>query len=314
MRRLFALLCLFSTTLLGQTTLQQYLSLSGQQASAIVSLNIEFQRYDVGKQQRVNTVKSELADLYSQPSADPTALGVRYVELEAIRRDIAAHATTLRSQADAVLTPIQLPRLQTLRNDAQLQALLNDARCAFLVAAAPASQWFNPAGFGVITGVLIVDPASAPQLPYIPPAPSATFCGSMQFPLSTLEYFSLTEDQVSAIASASARYNDLYTRKQNRIQELQIEIRDETAKETQNPVQLGVRYAELQSIGLELQKAQDGLRQEARATLTGPQTAKLKALDDAASLQPAVSQALGCNLIEPPPASNYFFPNYCQSL
>ncbi|MDQ6665239.1 MAG: hypothetical protein M3Z23_12695 [Acidobacteriota bacterium] len=166
MRTFFVLLYVFSTALMGQTTLRQYLSLSDQQASAIVSLNIEFQRYDSGKQQRVNTVNSELADLYSQPPADVTVLGLRYVELESIRRDIAAHATTLRSQVDAVLTPTQLPLLQTLRNDAQLQALLNDAQCAFLIAA-PANQWFNTSGFGVITEVLTAGRALGPQLPYI---------------------------------------------------------------------------------------------------------------------------------------------------
>ncbi|MDQ2899303.1 MAG: hypothetical protein M3Y07_05810 [Acidobacteriota bacterium] len=61
-------------------------------------------------------------------------------------------------------------------------------------------------------------------------------------------------------------------------------------------------------------KTQDDLRQEARATLAGSQTAKPKALDDAASLRPAVIQAVGCNLIEPPPVSNSYYANYCQSL
>ncbi|MDQ2899302.1 MAG: hypothetical protein M3Y07_05805 [Acidobacteriota bacterium] len=312
MRKRFVLLCLFSATLLGQTTLRQFLSLSDQQATTIVSLNTEFQHYNSGKQQRINTVNSELADLYAQPPADPTTLGMRYVELEAIRRDVADHATTLRSQVDAVLTPAQVPLLQMFRNDAPLQALLSDARCAFLVMAPPLSQWFDTSA--ALVPLLVPASRISAQLPYAPAAPSATFCGSSQFPLSTLEYLNVTEDQVSAIASASARYNDLYARKQNRMQQLQIEIRDETAKESPDPVELGTRYAELQSIGLELQKAQDDLRQEARGTLAGPQIAKLKALDDAASLQPAVIQAVGCNLIEPPPAANSYYANYCQGL
>ncbi|MDQ2899301.1 MAG: hypothetical protein M3Y07_05800 [Acidobacteriota bacterium] len=306
MRKLFALLCLFSATLLGQTTLRQFLSLSDRQATALASLNTEFQRYNSGRQQRISTIDSELADLYSQPSADPTAPGLRYVEFEAIRRDIAAHATTLRSQIDAVLTPtqapMQAPMLQTLRNDAQLQAVLYDAQCALLIAATPSSGLSYPRN--ILPSIRI-----SSQIPYIP-APSGTFRRSSQFPLSKLEYLNVTEDQVSAIASASARYNDLYARKQNRMQQLQIEIRDETAKQA---VELGVRYAGLRSIALELQTTEDNLRQEARATLAGPQIAKLKAPDDAASLRSVVNQALGCNLIDPPATFNYY-QNYCQSL
>ncbi len=142
-------------------------------------------------------------------------------------------------------------------------------------------------------------------LPYVPPAPSGTFCSSSTFPVSVRQYLSLTDTQVGNLATASANYNDYYARQQNRMTELQFEIRDETAKDVPDPNALGLRYAELEAIGQDIQTQSTALRTNARKSLTSSQTAALKVLQDANNLQGVISQAAACHLLTLPPGVNY---------
>jgi Spy/CpxP family protein refolding chaperone len=282
--------------------LQTYLSLTAAQVTAIHKLNADYQTYVSGKQSRIGTVDQELASLYSNPPADPNQLGVRYVELEAIRRDIAAHLATLQTQDAAALTKTQVSGIQSLDAAAALQPLIGDAQCGFLLdpSPLPTSSFANfllgsvhtdgvSGYFSILSGYV--------TYPYIPPAPTASFCGSTTYPISVREYLNLTDAEVSTIFTQSAAYNDYYARKQDRIADVDVEIRDETAKPSPDPLALGLRYSELEGIGQELQTAGAQLREAARAVLSAPQSTQLKVLQDDAALQLFVSQAQACNLL-----------------
>ncbi|MCL5745913.1 MAG: hypothetical protein M1541_18640, partial [Acidobacteria bacterium] len=49
--------------------------------------------WSMEKQNRIRQVQSEIADETAKEDLDPGAIGIRYAEIEAICRDLRAHAT-----------------------------------------------------------------------------------------------------------------------------------------------------------------------------------------------------------------------------
>lgn len=125
------------------------------------------------------------------------------------------------------------------------------------------------------------------------------------FPLALKQFVGLTDDQVIAIGKFSDSYNQDVRDKQVRISQLQIEIGQETAKDPIDPMELGVRYAEIAQIQKDLRSGLMSMQAGVRQVLTDPQRAKVKMLDDAMKLQPLISEATCAGFIEPVP--NPFF-------
>ncbi|MDQ6665359.1 MAG: periplasmic heavy metal sensor [Acidobacteriota bacterium] len=294
----------------GPPTLKDVLALTSDQAQKIATLFSDYDSYRRTANTRMQELNSDLRFQFSQPAPDPAQVGADYAEAETIRRGLAAQQTAYRAQVLAILNPAQRTQYQTLLNSVVLQPLLSEASCAFLensfessfasflLGGAPVPTIaFRSGDFVSLTGFLSV------ALPYVPPAPAPTFCGSSVFPLALREYLNATDAEIAAIAQSSMDYNDLYQRRQNRIGDVQVEIRDETAKDRPDPVELGVRYVELQMISKDLQQQSADFRQRARGALTGDRAAKLKLLDDLVAAQPALSVLQSCDLLVPPPAS-----------
>ncbi len=129
------------------------------------------------------------------------------------------------------------------------------------------------------------------------------------YPISIRDYFSLTDSQVSSILALESAYQTLQTRKTNRTNDVEVEIRDETAKPAPDPLALGVRYAELVEIKQELTQADLDGRAAARNLLTPAQQAKLKALMDTTALSIYQFAATSCHFL-PSSAAGFQFP--CQ--
>jgi hypothetical protein len=294
------LLLLTAVSVFGQTTtLKGYLRLSSQQAAAISQLNSDYNTYLSAQNAQLDSLNRQLSNLYSNPVLDSFSIGVRYVAIENVNRDMAAHVSTLQKQVAAQLTPAQASLLSALSNSIVLQPLAQDAQCAFLAVTGEGTfETVGYAGFGTIP---IFDGIVYASGPYIPPAPTGTFCGSSQFPIDVREYFSIADAQVSAFLAASASYNDYYARQQNRMADLQVQIRDETAKPSPDPTVLGMYYVQLSQVGQDIQKQAATLSKNASAVLTADQTAKLSTLQNAVALQSTASQAIQCNLVSIPP-------------
>lgn len=111
------------------------------------------------------------------------------------------------------------------------------------------------------------------------------------------QYLQLTDAQLQTILANNGEYNQLATTKQTRISQLQTEIATETAKEALDPMALGVRYAEIETICRELKDQAGTYQQKNAAVLTDPQKAKLQLLQDAMKLAPIISDAQSGNLI-----------------
>ena len=107
--------------------LRQYLELSDEQVLKILTLNTRLGAFLGNKAQRRIQVQIELGIETAKPTIDPMALGLRYLELEAIRREIEAERARTTEDAQKILTPVQKTKLATLQEALRLASTACDA-------------------------------------------------------------------------------------------------------------------------------------------------------------------------------------------
>lgn len=152
----------------------------------------------------------------------------------------------------------------------------------------------KPTGVFLVLLFALTLPAQVPgPVPSPTPAPAP-------FPTALRLYLELTGAQEETIRNLNGDYNRLAATKMRRASQVQQEIMEETAKEPLDPMALGIRYAEIESIRRQLAQEQSRLRGRLQEALTPAQRAKLKILEDALRLLPLYSEAVGVNLLEWP--------------
>ena len=157
--------------------LVQYFDLKQDQIDTINRLNATQLRFEFDKNQRMAQVNEEIADWTSRSPLDPGQLGIRYAELEAIRRDIADQRKRTEEQVQAVLTPTQKTKAAALVEARKLAVLASQAECQRLIPA-PAGTvaslpglltFFDPGQIGspgyVYSGCFSFTRVSFPVLP-----------------------------------------------------------------------------------------------------------------------------------------------------
>ena len=107
--------------------LRQYLELTQEQVTRIERLNNALRQFETQKARRAFQVQSELSEETARTSLDPMALGMRYVELEAIRREIDAERKRTVDEVQAVLTPAQRTKISALQEVLRNVGLACDA-------------------------------------------------------------------------------------------------------------------------------------------------------------------------------------------
>ncbi len=93
------------------------------------------------------------------------------------------------------------------------------------------------------------------------------------------EFLQLTDSQLEAILTNNDEYNRWSWEKQNRIQQVQNEIGDETSKDTLDPTALGIRYAEIESICRNMKDQAARFQKKNVEMLNDTQRAELKGLE-----------------------------------
>lgn len=101
--------------------LVSYLELSDAQRRQITQINSGFDRFYSTNLDRVYTVQSEIVRETSKSSPDPMVLGVRYLDLEMLRRDLIAEQRRTVEAVQAVLTAGQKQKLVVLEEVLRLQ-------------------------------------------------------------------------------------------------------------------------------------------------------------------------------------------------
>ena len=88
--------------------LKAYLELTDDQIQAITKANTDLNAFRATKLQRQLQVQTELAQEMAKQTLDPMALGLRYMELEAIRRELNAEQQKTATAVQNILTAAAL--------------------------------------------------------------------------------------------------------------------------------------------------------------------------------------------------------------
>lgn len=130
----------------------------------------------------------------------------------------------------------------------------------------------------------------------------------MLFPAELKQYLALSDAQADTILRLNVEYSRMAGEKQLRAAQVQREIAEWTAEEALEPMELGLRYTELEVIRRELREGLARTRQQVVVALDTAQQAKLKALEDAMKLQPVITLAQCENLLAPPQIPSSVLP------
>ncbi len=137
---------------------------------------------------------------------------------------------------------------------------------------------------------------------------TSAFAQSFFRPYEQLRQFlQLTDSQLQSILTNNGEYNRFVQEKQARIWQVQVEIREETAREPLDPPALGIRYAEIEALCREMKDRADRLRTKNVDLLNADQKTKLKILEDALKLAPVVAEAQYGNLMSVSVPAPYAF-------
>ena len=100
--------------------IREYLALTEAQFTRIQQQNSDFSRWSFSQSQRMFEVQREISVETARQPLDPVALGLRYAEVETIRRVIADRNAKLVSDNIAALTDLQKMKLKALEEAMRL--------------------------------------------------------------------------------------------------------------------------------------------------------------------------------------------------
>jgi len=134
--------CLLATTLTAQIggfarfppQLRQFMEFTDAQVNTIARLNTSLQSFQLEKLRRSAQVQRELFEETSKPVVDPLALGIRHLELEAIRRELTAEQNKTAAAVQQLLTLPQKAKLEVLQQAIRLQGVICEAQTVNLLA------------------------------------------------------------------------------------------------------------------------------------------------------------------------------------
>jgi hypothetical protein len=137
--------------------IRQYLELTAEQILKLTQQNAELQRFQAEKARRSAMVQREIAVETRREPLDPHALGLRYAELETIRREIAEEQTKLLAANRNVLTDAQKTKLRALEEALKLVPVANQAQALNLMpgGCAPLAVGRPGVGNGGQPGIII---------------------------------------------------------------------------------------------------------------------------------------------------------------
>ncbi len=181
MRKMLALFVLSVPTALAQIPdwlnvflfppeLKAYLDLSDDQVARIRQLNSQLDTFQASKGHRQVQVHIEIGQETAKETLDPMALGIRYLELEVIRREIEAERKRTASEVQTVLNPAQKTKLATLQEALRSSSTACAAVHQNLITMPapnrlpnhliPPTRWFDPTSISSSAALLLGTPAT----------------------------------------------------------------------------------------------------------------------------------------------------------
>ncbi len=124
--------------------LKQLLGLTNDQITKMTQAQINYSRLEDNKRERAFQVNLEIDQETAKPSIDAMALGVRYLELEVICRELREAAAAISKNNLALLTDAQKAKLKILEDAMNLAPTIAQAQALQLL---PGSGSFGFASF-----------------------------------------------------------------------------------------------------------------------------------------------------------------------
>lgn len=134
-----------------------YLELSGEQTLALNRVNSAFLTFRLGRDHRSTQLQREIDLEMQKPVMDPRQIGLRYRDLELIRREVAAELEQTYVRSQAVLTAAQRTKLAVLEQSLRLRETACDAVSQNLFAMpapVPSQPTFAELLLGAVRGVV----------------------------------------------------------------------------------------------------------------------------------------------------------------
>ena len=124
------------------------LSLTNDQYAKLLAINAQYSRLTQNKQERAAQVNFEINEETARPDFDATALGVRYLELEVICRELRDAAAAIPASSLTVLTDDQKVKLKQLDDAIKLGQTISEAQSLGLLPGG------SPGGSGSFASIL----------------------------------------------------------------------------------------------------------------------------------------------------------------
>lgn len=174
MVRLFAIVLCFASLIFSQTqggpvtgilspvfppALRQYLELTDAQVAGIQAANNQYAQMSHAKMARYIQVQQEISEWMAKEPLDAMAIGLRYVEQEAIRRQLREEMKKTQTAVATLLNDDQKAKLKVLEESVRLQPLVQLAQCEnLLTEQQAANRWFDTTSFNPLPSNIV--PAS----------------------------------------------------------------------------------------------------------------------------------------------------------
>jgi hypothetical protein len=262
-----------------------YLGLTEAQLDQILQRGDDFLIWESGRRERVHDLRTEIAAEIARSPLDPMALGVRYVEIETIRREIVARRAGLVPGNVALLTAEQRGKLAPLEASMRLRGTWAEVELLGLVAVK-------------CQAMIQCIPA-----PYRIPRPLVLDSLPVQ---AAKDYLGLTDSQIGTLREQRRAFWTWAGQRDELAEVMEKQIAMETARSPLDPMALGVRYVAVEMIRREIQEEETAWMAANLRLLTEGQRGRLAELERQMNLADVGDEARALQVLAPDCTGRYF--------
>ena len=271
------------------TLIEAFLLLTPVQKEGLTRNEQALVQWRQPRYERQIEVNSEILEEKKKDPVDPIALGLRYAEIEAIRREIAEREAAVLTANVQLLTEAQRLRLRTLEEARRLRSTVDEAECARLLTSADRTTCF--AVFSDPNNPLITIPAN--RLPENRlPLPTVS-------PTSIQDFLDLSPDQRRTYQVNIDEFNQWSNLQQRIIGRWQLAACLALAASPLEPAAIGSPFSSIAVTERQIDGRRAALIQANHALLTPVQRARLQLLVEARALTGPIQEAEGGGFLQP---------------
>lgn len=274
----------------GQTPAREYLGLTREQIATIYRNLDQHAQYANRIFQRIRVINRELDEEFSRERLDPMAFGVRYLEIETMKREYRERTRAIVAEHRSLLSASQHERLRNLREASRLDEANRQAACLGLDYPSDTNQCGDATESGTIAAANKVERRAEEKL------------------LAIERYLQLTPEQIAGYRANQRSYlasgeGSISFEEWRHHQEFCEALN----RPVPDPMQIGAPMVRVLERLHQNHRKRQALVAANRALLRNDQLARLEALVEAEKLAPTLSLAQGHLFVELNHAANEIY-------